>query len=172
MIKRFLYFKKNNIIERGEIKNLYLFNKDFIRIPFGAITPIIENKFIYDNTFEYLTHPANVPISFAKKDFRIKIGFLSSKDKKELMFGVNTSKYMVVNPIVMMRSPFLEIKDKVSVFINGKRKLSKHLIGKTFNNIDILDFYPIIDTIFYNLKQFDAVLEKTGIIVSFKTDGG
>jgi hypothetical protein len=78
---------------------------------------------------------------------------------------------IILNPIIISSS-LLNEEYNISIFKNGKRDLSLKIEPQILKEIVLLDFYPIIDKIFYDFKQFDAVIDKTNIIVSFKLIGG
>ncbi len=173
MINHLLYYKQKDTIEKGYIKNGFLFNKEDQRILFKGIKPIIKREFVKDIQLPYKIHPAVIHKQTINKHINIKIGFIFSNNRKDFIMGLKTgNEYIILNPIIVSSSLLLDKKQNISVFVDGKKKLSFKSKPEIYNNIALLDFYPIIDKIFYDFGQLDAVIDKTNIIVSFKFNGG
>jgi hypothetical protein len=124
MINRLIYYKQEDKIEKGYIKNGFLFNEKGVRLPFKNIKPIIKQDFIENITIPYKIHPAIISKKNTKKHMNIKVGFIFSKNKKEILFGLKTDdSCIILNPIIISSS-LLNEEYNISIFKNGKRDLS------------------------------------------------
>jgi len=163
LIKRFILYKKDDITERGKVSNLRIYNQKGKNIKFKNISPVFPPKFKILDNVNYKLHQSNLHLGNTK-EFYIKIGFLISRDRYLAFSLLVNNKYIIANPIFFDSRDFLNVKTKLSVFLDGKRKLTHSFI---FKNMKILDFYSIIDKIFYDFNYFDVKLKNYSII-SFK----
>jgi len=125
-------------------------------------TPYIPAHFLEDIPI-YTLHPASLNLK-DKKRIKIKIGFFCKK--KELLFSLAVEEHFhILNPIIIKEEDFFGKPHSITIHNDGKRVLKHSFYPKRGK----LDFYTLIDKIFFEFLQFDTIFDKK-LVISFRKE--
>ncbi len=145
-----------------EIKGLRVQKGEKEAIPLKNCTPYIPDYFL-EKISNYTLHPASLNLRGKTKTL-IKIGFFYKK--KELLFSIVVEEnFYIFNPIILKEENFFDKPHLLTIHNDGKRVINYPFYPER----EKLDFYTLIDKIFSEFLQFDAIFDKR-LVISFRKE--